>query len=442
MPLSYHPAAPPPASAIPPRGSHTAATKGRYAACTGKRYRSDTLNTSLSHRVNESVFNALYSSSLIYNTCWEDPAVDRQALALTRADTLFAITSAGCNVLDYALAGPARIHAVDANPRQTALLELKLAGIRRLEFDDFFALFGHGRHERFAEIYGDALRQELSPFAQQFWDRAGRWFCRGHPRSTFYFHSLSGRVALLFRRYVDLQPGLRAAIDEMLDARSIEAQRDIYDTRIAPRMWSRGLNWALSRQITLSMLGVPAPQHEEVRRQHRGGVPGFVRDAIEYVFRCLPLWTNYFWRVYMVGAYTRDCCPEYLKADNFLALKNGLAARIVHHTGTVTDVLREQRPRVSKFVLLDHMDWLGSFKPDALREEWAALLDCATPGARVIFRSAHTEPGYLHALEVPGAGRGRTLREILAFHPELAARLTRGDRVHTYAGFHIADVRP
>lgn len=400
------------------------------------------MNNSLTNRVNERVFNALYGTSLIYNTCWEDPAVDHQALDLAADDTMLVITSAGCNVLDYALAGPRRIHAVDANPRQTALLELKLAGIRRLSYNDFFMLFGEGRHPQVNELYRDTLRHELSPFAQQFWDDAGQWFNRRNPRNTFYFHSLSGRVAFLFRHYVDLQPKLRSAIDDLVDARSLEEQCEIYDSRIAPRMWGRGMNWALSRQITMSMLGVPGPQHEEVRKQHAGGVPGFVRDAIEYVFRSLPLWSNYFWRVYVRGAYTRECCPEYLKRGNFMALKTGLADRITHHTCTVTDVLRKVQPRVSKFVLLDHMDWLGSFKPDALREEWAALLECATPGARAIFRSAHANPSYLDTLRVPGAGHDRSLRELLAFHPELATRLTRKDRVHTYAGFHIADVRP
>lgn len=396
----------------------------------------------LTNRINQSVFNALYARSLIYNTCWEDPAVDRLALNIGSDDTILVITSAGCNTLDYALAGPRHIHAVDANPRQTALLELKLAGIRRLQFDDFFALFGEGRHPRFDQIYRDTLRQDLSPFAQQFWDGAGPWFSRRNPRNTFYFHSLSGRVATLFRHYVDLQPQLRSAVDELVDAKSLDQQRDICDSRIAPRMWGPSMNWALSRQITMSMLGVPAPQHEEVRMQHAGGVPGFVRDAIEYVFRCLPLWSNYFWRVYVRGAYTRDCCPEYLKRDNFLALKNGLADRITHHSCTVTKLLQSVRPRVSKFVLLDHMDWLGSFQPEALREEWSALLECAAPGARAIFRSAHAQPAYLDTLTVPGAGRNRSLRELLTFHPELATRLTLEDRVHTYAGFHIADVRP
>jgi S-adenosylmethionine-diacylglycerol 3-amino-3-carboxypropyl transferase len=54
----------------------------------------------LSDRIDHSVFNAIYSRSLVYNTCWEDPAVDRIALDLKPDDTLLVITSAGCNVLD------------------------------------------------------------------------------------------------------------------------------------------------------------------------------------------------------------------------------------------------------------------------------------------------------------------------------------------------------
>ena len=107
----------------------------------------------LRDRIDQKVFNAIYARSLVYNTCWEDPAVDRLALNLGPDDTLLVITSAGCNVLDYASVGPRRIHAVDANPRQTALLELKLAGIRHLGFDDFFALFGQGVHGDFRDLY-------------------------------------------------------------------------------------------------------------------------------------------------------------------------------------------------------------------------------------------------------------------------------------------------
>ena len=90
------------------------------------------------------LFELVHGHNLVYNTCWEDPRLDRVALELGPDDTLLVVTSAGCNVLDYALTGPRHIHAVDLNPRQNALLELKLAGIRRLDFNRFFGMFGRG----------------------------------------------------------------------------------------------------------------------------------------------------------------------------------------------------------------------------------------------------------------------------------------------------------
>lgn len=392
-------------------------------------------------RVDQKVFDAIYSRALVYNTCWEDPAVDRQALALGPDDRMLVITSAGCNVLDYALDAPAAIHAVDANPRQNALLELKLAGIRRLEFADFFQLFGDGRHPGFRALYGDCLRAELSPFAQAYWDRNGYWFCGVRARDSFYYRGLSGAVARGFHGYLALRPRLREALEALLDARTLEEQREIYDAHVAHRLWTRPVRWTLSQQLTMSMLGVPRAQREEVERQHAGGVAGFVREAIEYVARSLPIWSNYFWAVYMRGAYTRGCCPEYLQLPNFLALKGGLAERISVHTCTVTGFLQRTQERISRFVLLDHMDWMGAYRLDALAEEWNAILARAAASTRIIFRSAHREPAYLAAVNVHAGGAPRPLLEALRFDPTLARRLHREDRVHTYAGFHIADVR-
>src|SRR5437868_2809098 len=124
----------------------------------------------VAERVEEASFRFLTGRNLVYNTSWEDPAVDRRAMRLAATDRVLVITSGGCNVLDYALEGPASIVAVDANPRQTALLELKLAAIRRLPYDDMFALFGLGWHGEFPTLYRERLRGELSDFARNYWD--------------------------------------------------------------------------------------------------------------------------------------------------------------------------------------------------------------------------------------------------------------------------------
>ena len=397
----------------------------------------DPTRTTLGDRFDQAIFDAIYSRALVYNTCWEDPSVDRQVLGISPDDHMLVITSAGCNVLDYALLGPQRIHSVDANPRQNALLALKLAGIRLLDYDDFFAAFGRGYHPNFRALYLEQLRDALDPFARGFWDRRVDWF--GNPRGSFYFHGLSGTVARGFRGYLQMRPRLAAGISELFETRSLEQQREIYDKRVEPLIWGSAINWALSRQFTMSMLGVPHPQRKEVQTQHERGVAGFVRDAIDYVFRHVPVWTNYFWMVYVQGHYTESCCPEYLKHDNFAALKAGLADSIQLHTQTVSAFLAETAEPISKYVLLDHMDWMSSYHPQALSEEWSLILQRARADARIIFRSANAAPRWLETLEL-GAEQGR-LRDQLNFHPDLAAALQPLDRVHTYAGFHIADVR-
>jgi S-adenosylmethionine-diacylglycerol 3-amino-3-carboxypropyl transferase len=390
--------------------------------------------TKLSERVDERLFRTLYARSLVYNTCWEDPAVDRQALGLTREDVVLVITSAGCNALDYALLGPRRIHAVDANPRQNALLELKLAGVRALAFDDFFCLFGEGFHPDAETLYQRRLREQLSPFAREYWDRNHAWFAS--QRGSFYFHGLSGLVACGFKAYLTVRPYLASCIRALFGAGSLDEQREIYAQNVAPLMWGPGMRWALSRQLTLSLLGVPRPQRREIEAEHAGGVAAYVRDSVEYVLCQLPLATNYFWRVYLNGRYTRSCCPEYLKPDNFARLKAGLADCIEPHTTTVTEFLRGAPEPISKFILLDHMDWMASHAPEALAEEWHEIFRHATPAARLIFRSAHRRPRYLEAVRIGGV----SLMDRLAFHEQIAQELSREDRVHTYAGFHICDV--
>lgn len=385
-------------------------------------------------RVDQTVFDWIYGRSLVYNTCWEDPAVDRRALNLQPEDRMLVITSAGCNVLDYALTGVSHIDAIDANPRQSALLELKLACLRHLEFDDFFRIFGSGYHPAFDRIYRRTLRLHLGDFARRYWDDHNHWF--QSPHRSFYYRGLSGMVAQGFAGYLHLRPSLHGGIRALLEARSLEEQREIYDHKVQPYLWNREIEWTLSRQITLSLLGVPHPQRKEVQRQHDRGVAGFVRECIEYVFRSLPLQHNYFWTLYLRGHYTHGCCPEYLRPDNFQRLKAD-AHRVVNvTTATVTEFLQKGGEPISKFVLLDHMDWMSSYRPDDLRDEWHAILDRAAPGARIIFRSAHMRPQYLERLSI-GA---RRLRDLLHFRDGLAWALQPLDRVHTYAGFHIADV--
>src|SRR5262245_18318791 len=395
--------------------------------------------TSTRQKIDSRIFKAVHRRNLIYNTCWEDPALDRVALNLTDKDRLVVITSAGCNALDYLLAGCGEVNAVDVNPIQNSLLELKRAAILSLDYSSFFELFGTGRTPQAKQMYGDALRQHLSPTARAYWDKHISFFLGRGWRKSFYYRGTSGLLARLVILNANIIHRLHEPIQEMLAAKTIEQQRDVYERRVNHRFWTPWLKWYSSQSFTLSLMGVPWPQRDEITTQYKGGVAKFIRDSVEAVLCDLPFHDNYFWRVYLQGFDTPDCCPEYLRKENFDALK-GLMPRLHIHTTTITDYVRSATPGLTRFVLLDHMDWMSSSNPQALTEEWEAILASAASGARAIFRSAGLKCDYLDHLKATHKGRQRELGTLLRYNEQLATELHARDRVHTYGSFYVADL--
>lgn len=387
--------------------------------------------------LNVRMFNFVHQNNLVYNTCWEDPRLDRVAMDIGPKDNILVITSAGCNALDYALNSPNAVHAVDMNPRQNALLELKQAGIRNLEFEDFFAMFGQGSHDDAAKIYRQALRSSLSPWSRSYWDKKIKLFDR---RKSFYFFGTSGRFARFINFYVDRIVRVRPWLNELLSADNVEEQRAIYDDHIKERFWTKSLDFTLGRNATLSMVGVPRAQRQQVDKHYEGGIVQFIHDSIESVFARLPIHDNYFWRVYLTGQYTPDCCPEYLKPDNFQALKGGLVDKVHTYTDSVEGFLRKHDVEISRYVLLDHMDWLSTQFYPLLESEWQAILLRATPDARILWRSGGLKTDFVDRVNVQLNGQNRELGELLTYHQEMADRLHKQDRVHTYGSFYIADL--
>lgn len=394
------------------------------------------MSTSVVDWCSKQLFDLVHQNNLIYNTCWEDPRLDRVALDIGEREKILVITSAGCNALDYALENPESIYAVDMNPRQNALLELKMAAIRSLDYETFFALFGKGRLPDFPRIYRSHLREQLSPFARQHWDRHQDFFLG----KTFYFRGTSGALARMMNHYIDFNR-LREVIRASFAATSIEEQRDLYHRYLRPVFWSPGLRWSMSWDATYSLLGVPRSQRQQVEKSYAGGMVKFVEDCVEAVFAKLSLRDNYFWWLYFNGAYSEERCPEYLKRTNFARLKAGLVDKISTYTSTIGDFLRNCEDRISRFVLLDHMDWLSQSSAETLRDEWQGIVDRATPDARVIWRSAGLEVNFVDPLPVRSHGKSTRVGSLLTYHRQLAAELHVTDRVHTYGSFHIADIR-
>ncbi|TXF90094.1 DUF3419 family protein [Neolewinella aurantiaca] len=373
------------------------------------------------------LFEKVHGNKLVYNTCWEDPRCDRALLDLNAESDVVMITSAGDNALAYLLDGPKRINCIDVNPRQNALLELKIAALQTLDWPNFFQLFGEGRQPDFPGLYTRHLRPGLRPESQQYWDRQQHYFNPKGARAGLYFHGGSGLFAWCASRLLGIGGSLRKDIDRLLDAKDLTEQRERYFA-LEDRLLKRLLGGKWRQNVSLSLVGVPASQRELIDQEHEG-CAGYVRAAFRQVFTELPIADNYFYRLYLHGKYTTSCCPDYLMQENFQQL-GAASDRIDLHTTTITRFLQEQPGAYSQFILLDHQDWLAANAPAALQEEWELIMANSRPGTRILLRSAASRPE-----TVPDFVRQRC-----RFRNDLTAPQAKLDRVGTYAGVFLLEV--
>jgi len=350
-------------------------------------------------------------------------------LGLQSDSRVVMITSAGCNALDYLLDDPSEIHAVDVNPRQNALLQLKIALIERGDHAELFRVFGEGVRPEFSELLGE-LAPRLQPYAKQFWESKHYYFEPTLANPSFYYRGAVGRVMwVLLHGLTKAKPKVRPLIERLVEAKSLDEQSAIYDRLQAP-LWNAFNSWLINQPLTMAMFGVPRPQIRLIEEKCSGGVSGYIRSKMEYVLTKLPMRDNYFWRVYAIGSYTPECCPNYLRAENLPSLQER-CGRVKTHSSTVANFLKKNPGAYTHYVLLDHQDWLANHDVEGLREEWDLILDNSRSGTRILMRSASLEIDF-----IPPA-----VRERLRFFPELTGCLHLQDRAGTYGSTILAEVR-
>ena len=380
--------------------------------------------------IHDAIFKRVHGSNLVYNTCWEDPRLDRQMLNLQPDSRLVMITSAGCNALDYLLDAPAEIHAVDMNPRQNALLEFKIGMILRDDFEDLFRVFGQGCHTDFTTLLRgmDGL---MHPDTQRYWESKSHYFRSTSMNPSFYYRGTAGQMAwLALQVFKSTSSKVRDYVAALQHATSLREQQALYEA-VRPALWNGVVSWLLRQPMAMTMLGVPQAQVHLIESQFEGGITGYLQSKLEHVLTRVPYSDNYFWRVYLTGSYTRDCCPNYLR-QRFQPALQASVSRLTTYNTTIADFLREQPGRYTHFALLDHQDWLAAHQPKALAEEWRLILANSGPGTCILMRSASPQINF-----IPEFARRRLL-----LNPHMAETLHSQDRVGTYGCTLLAHIIP
>lgn len=368
---------------------------------------------------------------LVYAQIWEDPEVDMEALAITPDSHVVTIASGGCNVLSYLTAGPARITAVDLNTAHVALNRLKLVAARRLpDHESFHRFFAKADCRENVAAYHQFVAPALDGATRRYWegrDLVGRRRIGGFARGI-YRQGLLGRfigAAHMLARLHGVDPR------RMLNAKSLEEQRAIFEEDLARVFDSAITRWLISQPASLFGLGIPPAQYEALAGDAQ--MAGVLKARLKKLACDFELKDNYF----AVQAFGRGyaggegALPPYLRAANHAAIVEGVARVDVRHVN-LTDFLASQPAgSADRYVLLDAQDWMSDQQLNAL---WAEIARTARPGARVLFRTAG-EPSILP---------GRVDEAILScwdYKAEASLDYTARDRSAIYGGVHLYVMR-
>jgi S-adenosylmethionine-diacylglycerol 3-amino-3-carboxypropyl transferase len=361
--------------------------------------------------------------TLLFAQSWEDPELDIEALRIAANDRVLVVTSGGCNALSILTTGPKELIAIDMNPAQSWLLELKLAGIRTLSHEEFLQLLGVKFIEEPnpndvgpAEIYG-RVRRLLSEEARDFWDRNLHLIRQGVLEVGRYESYLA-----TLRRVLRFLVGSSTLRDLM--RQQLATQEEFYRERWDHCAWRLFIRIFFSRYV-LGKRGLDSEFFKYVE-----GVSSFGEHWLQlakHVLTDLPVRENYFLAQILFGKYlNREAVPRYLHPRHFENLK-----RYADRVRVVTQELEGflvQSPAagIDKHALSNVFEWVDEpTYQGLLREIWRV----ASPGARICYRNL------LVRRERPAS-----LAHLLRSLPEEAQRLLWCDRSFVYSNFVVEEI--
>jgi S-adenosylmethionine-diacylglycerol 3-amino-3-carboxypropyl transferase len=310
---------------------------------------------------------------LLFAQSWEDPELDRAALAMKGA-RVATVASGGCNALTFLLDDPAHVLAFDYNPTQVWLLELKKGAFRSLAWEELLELFGVRESQGRASLLARAL-EGASGEARRYWSEQ-RWVVeRGVLNGGRYERFV--RAFQLLLRAIHGKRKLRALFEE----RTREQRAVFYDKEWDTIVW-RILFRAFFNKRALARRGLSADYFH-----FSDGSTSFAESFARRTKRALvelDVRSNPFVAQYVLGRYLdEDHLPLSLRRESFDAIRTRLD-RLEARVGDVRTVFDGRRGEFDAICLSNVFELMSAEETAAVLPRVAGAL---RPGGRMTLRN-------------------------------------------------------
>ena len=348
-----------------------------------------------------------------YAGCWEDADILLQGLQAREGGAYLSIASAGDNSLSLLSRAPALVLAIDINPVQLACVEIRKAAFKRLTYEELLAFVGVTATDSRLKLYA-RLADAMPAAAQEFWQRHADLVNGG----IIHAGKFEGYFRL-FRTFVLPLIHNRRRVRQLLDADSLEAQRQFYD-----KSWNN-LRWRLlfSLFFSRSMMG-RLGRDPEFFKYIEGDVASRIFQRAEYALTRIPTRTNPYLEYILTGNFQR-ALPHYLRRENFEAIRDNLDKLVVFKGNLQEALAREAQRKFDGFNLSDIFEYMS---PAQYRSEMEGLLAQAAPGSRLVYWNMLADRKRVDGLEAR-----------LKFIDDAADALFKQDKAFFYKALVIAE---
>jgi S-adenosylmethionine-diacylglycerol 3-amino-3-carboxypropyl transferase len=353
-------------------------------------------------------------SAIHYAQCWEDADILLEALAIRPGDRCLSVASGGENSLSLLVADPGVVVAVDLSPVQIALVELKCAAIRLLDYDDALQCVGLAPCADRLRLYR-RIRSVLTAPAAAWWDANPRLIVDGLCACGRF-----ERYLALFRRFVLPLIHSHAEVDAMFVPRTPEERRRSFDTIWNNRRWRALYRLFFSRAV-MARIG----RDPSFFRYVEDDVGTAMAARVERGLTEGDPATNPYLHWFAYGCYA-DRLPHAWRPEHFPTIRSRLD-RLALKTQSIEAALASAPDAsIARFNLSDIFEYVS---PPAAERMFEDICRCGRPGARAAYWN-------MMVLREPPPRLAGRLRHL----EEEGARLHRQAATYFYRAFRVDEV--
>jgi len=252
-----------------------------------------------------------------YANCWEDADVLLRGLNPEPGKRFLSIASAGDNSFSLLTANPELVVAVDVNPIQLYVVELKREAIRRFDYKEVLSFLGFESSETRLEQY-DLLAPYLSEKVREYWDHHQDFIAEGlihKGKFEGYFRLFAGKVLPWIHK--------RKTTDALLSPKSAEEQRAFHDKHWDTWRWRFFFKIFFSKTI-MGRYG----RDPQFLKEVGVNVGETIYNKATQHLRSAGAQQNFILNYNLTGDFG-GLLPHYLQPDNFEKIKANLDKLVV-----------------------------------------------------------------------------------------------------------------